>query len=138
VIESPVLVDQPHRVANRVIAARGYSAIWFVYRRRWYDVGKFYDAQKRWIGYYCDIIKPVNKLLTNTSRTVTLTDLFLDLWMTKEHQVFVLDREELDEAVQNHSISGALAKRAETEIDSLQRKVRAGSFPPIECKEWTL
>jgi hypothetical protein len=75
VIQSPISVDRPIRVSGEIIAHTGYVSIWFIYRDRWYDVGKFYDAAGRWLGYYCDIIKPVKKLLATPSRTVTLTPL---------------------------------------------------------------
>lgn len=84
VIESPISVNRPIRVGGEIIADCGYLSIWFIYRDRWYDVGKFYDAAGRWLGYYCDILKPVKKLLATSSRTVTLTDLFLDLWIARD------------------------------------------------------
>lgn len=135
VIESLISVDRPIAVSGQTIAAQGYSAIWFVYKNRWYDIGKFYDQSGRWIGYYCDIIKSVSKLLADPSRTVTFTDLFLDLWITRDGRVFVLDQEELDKAVQNHSISISLAKKAEKQIRSLSRRARSGKFPPTEVRE---
>lgn len=135
VVESRISVDRPTAVSGQIIAAQGYSAIWFVYKNRWYDVGKFYDQAKRWIGYYCDIIKPVNKLLIDSSRTVTITDLFLDLWITRDGRVFVLDQEELDKALQKRSISITLAKKAKQQMRSLSQRARAGRFPPTEVRE---
>ena len=58
VIESPLNVDHPVRVSGDTIADTGYLSIWFVYKNRWYDVGKFYDRNRRWVGYYCDILSP--------------------------------------------------------------------------------
>jgi hypothetical protein len=83
VIESPIVVERPQRVFGRVIADSGFLAIWFLYRNRWYDVGKFYDRQRNLVGYYCDIIKPLTKVLRTPGKTSRITDLFLDLWITK-------------------------------------------------------
>jgi len=135
VIESPLTVDHPIRVSGEIIADTGYLSIWFVYRNRWYDVGKFYDGNRRWVGYYCDIIKPLRKLLASPSRTKTLTDLFLDLWITKDGQVSVLDEEELANALMNHVISSRLAHDARKRMKSLMRKVKADQFPPPQVRK---
>ena len=134
VIESPISVDRPLKVSGAIIADTGYSSIWFVYRNKWYDVGKFYASAWRWIGYYCDIVKPVKMLLAGASRTVTLTDLFLDLWVTRDGRTFVLDEEELTNALKKHIVSTRLAHGAREQILSLTRRVRAGQFPPPEVR----
>lgn len=135
VIESPILTDQPISVSGEIIADKGYVAIWFVYRDKWYDIGKFYDRARRWIGYYCDIIKPVKKLLTEPSRTVTLTDLFLDLWIDREGRDFVLDEQELDKALEKHQISSSLAREARSQIRFLVRRAKTGQIPSSEIRK---
>jgi predicted RNA-binding protein associated with RNAse of E/G family len=134
VIESPIIVDRPIKVSGETIADTGYLAIWFVYKNRWYDVGKFYDQTQQWIGYYCDILKPVKKLLETCSRTVILTDLFLDLWISRGGRAFVLDEEELEHAIWTRDISADLAQEARTHIRSLMRRVNIGQFPPSEVR----
>jgi len=135
VIESQLAVDRPIAVSGQIIADQGYSAIWFIYKDRWYDVGKFYDQSKRWIGYYCDIIKPVTRLLADSSRTTTFTDLFLDLWIARDGQVYVLDQEELNNALRKHSITINLARKAERQMRSLFLRARAGRFPPTDVRK---
>lgn len=134
VIESPISVDRPRRVSGHIIADTGYLSIWFVYRNRWYDVGKFYDRAGRWIGYYCDIIKPVKNLLINPTRTVTFTDLFLDLWIARNGRKFILDQEELQRALTKHTISRSLAREAERQIRLLSQRTKLGRFPPREVQ----
>jgi predicted RNA-binding protein associated with RNAse of E/G family len=134
IIESPIIVDRPIKVSGETIADAGYLAIWFVYKNRWYDVGKFYDQTQRWIGYYCDILKPVKKLFKTNSRTVTLTDLFLDLWISKSGHAFVLDEEELEDAIRTRNISANLAQEARRHIHALMRRVNAGHFPSSEVR----
>jgi len=130
VIESPILVNHPIRVMGHVIADKGYLAIWFIFRGKWYDIGKFYDRKGNWIGYYCDIIKPVRKLLSAPSRTSVITDLFLDLWITPDGRTFILDEDELEEAVKKHYVSPPLAHLARTHMRYLTRSVQRRRFPP--------
>lgn len=130
VIESPIAVTSPRRVLGRVVADSGFLAIWFIYRHKWYDVGKFYDRTRTWIGYYCDIIRPLNRLLRTPSRTVMITDLFLDLWITPQGRTMVLDEEEFENSLKRGYMSKALAVQARKEMDSLIHMVRAGRFPP--------
>ena len=134
VIESTISVDRPINVSGQIIADTGYFSIWFVYANRWYDVGKFYDRSGRWLGYYCDIIKPVKKLLINSFRTVTLTDLFLDLWITRDGRTFILDEEQLHKALENRWVSSSLAHEAERRTRSLHQMTRARWFPPPEVR----
>jgi predicted RNA-binding protein associated with RNAse of E/G family len=135
IVESQISVDRLIKVSGEIIADTGYLAIWFIYKNRWYDVGKFYDHTRRWIGYYCDIVKPVSKLLDTASRTTTLTDLFLDLWIFKDGRALVLDEEELDKALGNRTISANLARQARRQIHSLMQRVKADRFPPSEVRE---
>jgi len=134
VIQSAISVDRPIRVSGQIIADTGYLSIWFIYRDRWYDVGKFYDPAGRWLGYYCDIIKPVKKLLATPSRTVTLMDLFLDLWIARDGRAFVLDEEELDSALERQEISATLAREARKQVRWLTRMAKANRFPPAEVR----
>ena len=134
VIESPLTVDHPVRVSDDIIADTGYLSIWFVYKNRGYDVGKFYDRHRRWVGYYCDITKPLRKLLAAPSRTMIVTDLFLDLWITRDGRCFVLDEEELANALVNHVISSRLAYDARRRLKCLAQKVKADRFPLPEVR----
>ena len=136
-IQSQLTVSKPRRVAGQVIADTGYWSIWFVFRDKWFDVGKFYDRSKTWLGYYCDIIKPVKRLM-HGSRTTILTDLFLDVWITPTGEVYVLDEDELEDAVKQDLISESLAARAQKQAQLLVRNIRRNNFPPSHVKESTL
>jgi hypothetical protein len=120
-----------------VIAATGYWAIWFVFKDKWFDVGKFYDRSKNWLGYYCDIVKPIRRLMSGSS-TCVLTDLFLDLWITPDGKVYVLDEDELENAVRHGLISSTLAKKARLQVRMLVRKSELHEFPPTQVKQATL
>ena len=129
-MESELHVARPVRVRGNIIANNGYLAIWFVFRNKWYDIGKFYDRKRRWIGYYCDIVNPVGKLLSIPSRTSVITDLFLDLWITPRQECYILDVGELQAALTRNHISRPMAQKARKQITNLIRLVRQGRFPP--------
>lgn len=130
IIETRLAPLKPVRVSGRVIVDVGYLAVWFILKDKWYDVGKFYDRSGNWLGYYCDIIKPVSKLLENHSRTVEMTDLCLDLWIDTEKKFVVLDEEEFQACLKKQYITIDTARRAREQLNSLIRMVQAHSFPP--------
>jgi predicted RNA-binding protein associated with RNAse of E/G family len=130
IIESSLVVSNPRQISGKVIADSGYLAIWFIFKNKWYDVGKFYDRDRKWIGYYCDIVKPVARLLGSRARTTTLTDLFLDLWITPEGRYFALDEDELQNALERGRISSPLANQAQKQLATLIQMVEEHRFPP--------
>ncbi|HXZ89498.1 MAG TPA: DUF402 domain-containing protein [Candidatus Dormibacteraeota bacterium] len=129
-------VRNPRREFGRVIVANGYLAVWFIFRGKWYDVGKFYDRNGKFTGYYCDIIRPVARLLSATSKTSIVTDLFLDLWISREGRCVVLDEDEFDRALVKHTISPTLASKARRELRALIRLAKAGGFPPKSIRRF--
>ena len=136
-IQSRLSVEKPRHVAGHIIAATGYWAIWFIFKDKWFDVGKFYDTSKKWLGYYCDIIRPVKRMISG-SKTSILTDLFLDIWITSDGSVHVLDEDELENALQQGFISESLAAEAHSQMELLLRRIRRHDFPPTEVKEAAL
>ena len=137
-IQSRLRLAQPRQVAGRIIAASEYWAIWFVFKGKWFDIGKFYDESKNWLGYYCDIIKPITRLMSGSVSTSVLTDLFLDIWITADGSVHVLDEDELENAVRHGFISKSVAAKARSQAQMLMRKIELHEFPPTRVKEATL
>lgn len=135
VIEQQLRVRNPRRKFGRIVVAKGYLAEWFIFRRKWYDVGKFYDRRGRFTGYYCDIIRPVSRLLSNPLKTSIITDLFLDLWITPDGKCIALDEDELQRALAKHMISHSLAARARRELQDLIQLTRSGRFPPASIRK---
>ena len=136
VIEQRLRVRTPRRELGKIVVANGFLAVWFIFRRRWYDVRKFYDQNGRFTGYYCDIIRPVARLLSSSSKTSIITDLFLDLWISGDGRWVVLDEDQLERAIAKHFISSSLAMRARRELDVLIGLVKAGRFPPKAIRRY--
>jgi predicted RNA-binding protein associated with RNAse of E/G family len=122
-------VRNPRRQFGKVVVANGYLAVWFIFRGKWYDVGKFYDRKGAFTGYYCDIIRPVSRLLAGPSKTSVITDLFLDLWISREGKFVALDEEELEIALRKHAISASLARKARRELRALIQLAKSRRFP---------
>jgi predicted RNA-binding protein associated with RNAse of E/G family len=135
VVEMVLKVSSPRRMFGKTVVDTGFTAIWFVYRDRWYDIAKFYDQAGRFTGYYCDILKPQRKLLLSRDRTTTLTDLFLDLWITPSGKYVILDEDEFQNAVTQGYISKTLANEARKHLNFLIRQVKRGRFPSKSVKQ---
>jgi predicted RNA-binding protein associated with RNAse of E/G family len=136
-IQSRLQLPHPRQVAGRTIAATGYWAIWFVFKGKWFDVGKFYDQSKNWLGYYCDIVKPIKRLMSGSSTSV-LTDLFLDVWISPDGEVYVLDEDELENAIEQGFITKRLAAKDRSVARRLAKRSGLHEFPPTQVKEATL
>jgi len=134
-IESRLTTSKPTIAFGKIVADTGYSAIWFIFKNRWYDVGKFYDLSGKWLGYYCDIIQPVPKLLADKSRTVNLTDLYLDIWISPENKFLILDENELAIAVEKKHITHKMAERIKYQMNILIQTIRKGEFPSNRVKK---
>lgn len=67
----------------------------FFFLGEWYSVIKYYKDHQNALGYYININTPPK--LDNG--TIIISDLFLDLWVYPDYSYKVLDRNELDEAL---------------------------------------
>lgn len=110
-----------------------YTAIWFVFTDKWYDIGKIYNLNNEWTGYYCDIIQPVIR----SSDTYEIVDLFLDLWVSPNGSYEIQDEDEFETAIQEGFISTDLAKKARNALTDLIDEVSSGIFPPEFVNEFT-
>ncbi len=111
------------------MADTGYLAIWFIFKNRWYDIGKFYDRAGIFLGYYCDIVEPSPYLFADRSHTVTIKDLCLDLWISASNRSFILDEDEFESALRKGYISKETGQHARGQMNSLVRLIHARRFP---------
>ena len=110
-----------------------YTAVWFVFTDKWYDIGKIYNLNNEWTGYYCDIIMP----MIRSSDTFEIVDLFLDLWVTPNGSYEIQDEDEFETAIQDGVITAELAKKARNALTDLIDEVTSGKFPPEFVNEFT-
>ena len=125
---APIVID------GVTVLGDDFPVVWFVFAGRWYDVGKVYNLQECFTGYYCDIILP----MTRTETHFEITDLFLDMWVSPDGSYRILDEDEFESAIENNAITPALANQARNALQNLIAEVQSGSFPPPITSHWEL
>ncbi len=124
---SPLIIDGVTALDDN------YTALWFIFPGKWYDMGKMYNPQDECTGYYCDIIMPMKRRISKDKQflfTVEITDLCLDLWICPDGSYHILDEDEFELAVKNGWMDNTLAQRAKQELNNLILLVKTGEFPP--------
>ena len=113
---------------GETVLADNFAAVWFVFTGLWYDVGKVYNLENEWTGYYCDIMKPVKRSVDANGKLnrFEITDLFLDLWINPDGSYEIQDEDEFEEAVQKGAIDAELEKKAWDVMKTLIADVEAG------------
>ncbi|MDX1568559.1 MAG: DUF402 domain-containing protein [Longimicrobiales bacterium] len=132
--ESPVLVH------DEVVLEPGSDVVWFTFPGRWHDIGRFHRSDDTFTGIYANILTPP-VFTEDESRPREIwrtTDLFLDVWLPEEGGLFVLDRDQLDEAVEKEWVSSERARRALEEVEWIEEAHAQGRWPPPVVEEWTL
>jgi predicted RNA-binding protein associated with RNAse of E/G family len=128
--QAPVL----HRGVE--ILQDGSSIVWFLFKNRRYDVGRFYLRDGTWTGFYSDITEPVRWKGSDASTLETVTDLFLDVWISPDGEIEVLDADELADALVSGWITEAQAEQARSSADEIVNAFAAGMFPPLPALHW--
>ena len=113
---------------GKTVLADNFAAVWFVFTGLWYDVGKVYNLENEWTGYYCDIMKPVKRGVDVNGKLncFEITDLFLDLWINPDGTYQIQDEDEFGEAVQNDAIDAELERKALEVLKALIAEVESG------------
>ena len=127
-------LPKPVTAGGRTVLEPGAPVIWFTYRGRWHDVGRFHLADGTFTGVYANVLTPVEM---DGGRWDT-TDLCLDLWAGADGTLVVLDEDELRHAEAEGWASPELASRARDEAAALLVAARAGRWPGPEVHAWTL
>ncbi len=123
---NPIVID------GVTVLGDNYRAVWFVFANRWYDIGKIYNLEDDFTGYYCDIILPMKR----TDTHFEITDLFLDLWVSPDGSYQVEDADEFESAIAQNWIQTDLADQARKALQDLIAQIEAGAFPPEITNRW--
>ena len=103
--------DHDNVVVAGIPLARGDRFVETYYRDRWYNIFEIHDRESDSLkGWYCNITRPASFL----PGRVEYVDLFLDVWVSADGRLTVLDEEEflaaeLDDETRR-AASGALAE----------------------------
>ena len=93
---------------------------WF-FPDRWFSLLRFTTADDRTVGYYVNFSLPLAELRQNYYRDL---DLELDLWLDVDGSMTELDRNEFDEAINEHRLTDEWAKAVDTAMRSVAEAVR--------------
>ena len=117
---------------GKTVLGDNFAVVWFVFAGLWYDVGKVYNLDNEWTGYYCDIMKPVKRRVNVAGKLdcFEITDLFLDLWINPDGTYQIQDEDEFEEAIQNGAIDAELEKKARSVLTALITEVEEGRLEP--------
>lgn len=85
----------------------------------------FHDVAERLLGYYCDIVTPLQKVGDDYHRT----DLVLDLWVTPDLKLYELDWDEYEQVIEQGLMSIEQQEIARNTLDRLKAEVASGLFP---------
>ena len=123
---TPIVID------GITVMGAHFNAIWFIFANRWYDIGKIYNLENQFTGYYCDIILPMKR----SEPHIEITDLFLDVWVSQDGSYQILDADEFESALHNHRIQADLANQARKALQELIIEIESGAFPPEIVIRW--
>ena len=124
----------PIRVDNKIVIANGFYTIYFVPIGGNHDILKVYDQQDRFKGYYCDVLDYVRF----EGDTLEMLDLFLDVWIFPDNRYFVLDRNELEDALQHGHIERGTYTKANVILSNMISGIEKGTFPPDFIKDYNI
>ena len=126
--------SNPIAINGDTVLGDDFTAVWFVFADLWYDIGKIYNLEEVFTGYYCDIIMPMKR----AKHHFEITDLFLDLWVSPDGGYQIHDEDEFETAIANNWIQPDLANDARQALQSLISEVESGDFPPKIVTGWEL
>ena len=116
----------------------GYWAVWFLFKHRPFDVGRFYRPDGTWTGYYVDVLEPVQWTGSDPTTLEPITDLFLDLWIAPDGRYVILDEDEFEEAISRGSLTPEQIGHARRVLQELTAATARGAFPPDVAKDFRL
>jgi predicted RNA-binding protein associated with RNAse of E/G family len=133
-------VPRPVVVAGRSVLEAESPAVWFTFPGARHDIGRFHAPDGTFTGIYANILTPVELLPRGDDGADVwrTTDLFLDVFVTPDGDVYLLDRDELDEAVEAGWLDGAAARDAEAEAHRIVDAAGSGRWPPAIVGAWPL
>jgi predicted RNA-binding protein associated with RNAse of E/G family len=136
ILQHTVNPQTPVLAGGKEILRDGSPIVWFLFKNRSYDVGRFYLPDGTWTGYYSDITEPICWEGADAGSLETVVDLFLDVWISPEGSHEVLDADELEDALTSGWITQDQARRAKQTVEEVLVAIDSDSFPPRPALDW--
>jgi uncharacterized protein len=130
--------SKPVTHCGEIVLDVGFWGIWFLFKHRSFDVGRVYRPDGTWMGYYVDVLEPVQWKASDPSTLEPITDLFLDLWIAPDGKYMVLDEDEFEEAVNLGYLTRKQADHARSVLQELVMATERGEFPPAVVRDFSL
>lgn len=127
--DDEILITRWKAIKPRADISGGIS---YTFLKEGIKISRFYDADKKFAYWYCDII---DVKYDSTKDEFTFIDLLLDVKLMVDGTMQVLDADELAIALENGLITQEQACSSLKKMDSILRNVYEGSFPPAICLE---
>ena len=123
----------PIFIGGEVVLEAGADVVWFTFPELWHDVGRFHRADGTFTGLYANVLTP--PVLDGPEWDTT--DLFLDVWVSPEGKILLLDEDEFERALGREWLDAPTAVRAREEALRLMAAAAAGTWPAAAVHHWT-
>lgn len=104
-----------------------YSVTKYCFFREFFDILEYKQENSEILGYYCDIVTPLEK----KGKNYFMTDLLLDLWITSTGKLIELDMDEFETTCIDRIIPEALIDNARKSFQRVRREAESGLFPQL-------
>lgn len=125
--DDTILITRWKAIRPRSDISGGVS---YTFLKEGIKISRFYDADKNFAYWYCDIID-VN--YDSDRDQYTLIDLLLDVKLMPDGTMKVLDADELAIALEDGLITQEQACSSLKKMDSVLQSIYKGCFPPEIC-----
>lgn len=107
------------------VIRRGTISFEYYWLDRWYNIFKFHEPEGELRNYYCNLNMPP-KFENNV---LDYIDLDIDILVSKDFGIEILDRDEFEENSQLYGYSDDLIAKNLQTLDELLNVIKIGAFP---------
>lgn len=119
------------------LSGKFYKQGWFIegqlinsvskrhFYNEFFSIVEYRDKSNKVLGYYCDMVTPIQK----KGDEYFLTDLILDLWIFPDYRFVELDRDEFETAISNGLFPSSLEKDTLATFNRTKSEIKKGIFP---------
>jgi hypothetical protein len=100
------------------------AVVKYFFFQEWFSVMQLLGTDDQHLGFYVDIITPMQQ----AGDEYVITDIFLDLWIAPDGTVLELDREEFEQAYREGLVTSQQLVKANAMIEELKREISSGEF----------
>ena len=124
-----LLITKWKPIKPRPDISKGIS---YTFLKEGMKISKFFDCSDNFVYWYVDIIE----ILYDSERDrYTLVDLLVDVKLSNDGTLKVLDADELAEAIEKGFVSCERACSSLRKLDRVLNMIYEGNFPPNVCND---